>query len=197
MAVVPAEPQGVVPDRLHPLELDVGPDRARVEDPLARPFVAARGAGAFAAEVAVGEAGDGAVVPGELEDLLTLEGADIRGDIAHREGSLSRRCGGSLDLIEANIRRGLSEWGPAMARFYVRAKSVNAVRKALGRAPGGVRVVGRYDRETIECTHTMEAHSLGRFWPILVSRLEKAGVTVVARPGTTPGGAEADRAEDE
>jgi hypothetical protein len=69
-------------------------------------------------------------------------------------------------------------------RFFVRARSVNAVRKALGRAPGGVRVVGRYDRETIECSHTMEAHSLGRLWPILVSRLAKAGLTIVPRPGT-------------
>jgi hypothetical protein len=30
---------------------------------------------------------------------------------------------------------------------------------------------------------TMEAHSLGRIWPILVSRLEKAGLTIVQRPG--------------
>lgn len=66
-----------------------------------------------------------------------------------------------------------------MPRFYVRAKSVNAVRKALGRAPGGVRVVGRYDRETIECDHTMEEHSLARHWPVVVSRLSKAGLSVV------------------
>jgi hypothetical protein len=69
-----------------------------------------------------------------------------------------------------------------MERFYVRAGSVNAVRRALGRAPGGVRVVGRFDRETIECGHTMEAHSLSRHWPILLSRLAKAGLTVVPRP---------------
>jgi hypothetical protein len=68
-------------------------------------------------------------------------------------------------------------------RFYVRAKSVNAVRRALGRPPGGVEVVGRYDRETIECSHTMEAHSLGRLWPIVVSRLGKAGLRIVPRPG--------------
>jgi hypothetical protein len=30
---------------------------------------------------------------------------------------------------------------------------------------------------------TMEAHSLGRIWPILVRRLEKAGLTIVPRPG--------------
>jgi hypothetical protein len=71
-------------------------------------------------------------------------------------------------------------------RFFVKAGSVNAVRKALARAPGGARVVGRYDRETIECTHTMEAHSLARHWPVLISRLEKAGLAVVPRPaGTT------------
>ena len=60
------------------------------------------------------------------------------------------------------------------------------MRRALGRAPGGVRVVGRFDRETIECRHTMEEHSLARLWPIVVSRLEKAGLAVVARPGQTP-----------
>jgi hypothetical protein len=69
-------------------------------------------------------------------------------------------------------------------RFYVRASSVSAVRKALGRAPGGVRVIGRYDRETIECSHTMEAHSLARSWPIIVSRLGKAGLVVVPRLGS-------------
>jgi hypothetical protein len=70
-----------------------------------------------------------------------------------------------------------------MERFFVRAGSVNAVRRALGRAPGGVRVVGRFDRETIECSHTMDAHSLARHWPVLVSRLAKAGLAVVPRPG--------------
>ena len=66
-----------------------------------------------------------------------------------------------------------------MGRFLVRAGSVNAVRRALGRAPGGVRVVGRFDRETIECSHTMDAHSLARHWPVIVSRLAKAGLSVV------------------
>ena len=51
-----------------------------------------------------------------------------------------------------------------------------------GRAPGGVRVVGRFDRETIECTHTMEEHSLARHWPVIISRLGKAGLSVIARP---------------
>lgn len=44
------------------------------------------------------------------------------------------------------------------ARFFVRAGSVNEVRRALGRSPGGVRVVGRFDRETIEVRHTMTGH---------------------------------------
>ncbi len=69
-----------------------------------------------------------------------------------------------------------------MSKFYVRAASVNAVRKALARAPGGARVVGRYDRETIECGHTMNDHSMGRHWPVLVSRLQKAGLSVVDCP---------------
>ena len=74
-----------------------------------------------------------------------------------------------------------------MERFYVKAGSVNAVRKALGRAPGRPGR-GRDDRETIECSHTMEAHSLGRHWPVLVSRLEKAGLSVVPTgPGPGPG----------
>jgi hypothetical protein len=63
-------------------------------------------------------------------------------------------------------------------RFFVRAPSVNAVRRALYRAPGGVKVVGRQDRETILCTHTMDEHSLARLWPVIQSRLEKAGLKV-------------------
>jgi hypothetical protein len=68
-------------------------------------------------------------------------------------------------------------------RFYVRAPSVSAVRRALHRAPGGARVIGRFDRDLIECLHTMDDHSFERHWPILVSRLEKAGLSVVPRPG--------------
>jgi hypothetical protein len=67
-------------------------------------------------------------------------------------------------------------------RFFVRAQSVSAVRRALDRAPGGARVVGRHDRETILCTHTMDGHSLARHWKVIVSRLGKAGLTVVTRP---------------
>jgi hypothetical protein len=69
-----------------------------------------------------------------------------------------------------------------MNRFFVRAASVNQVRRALGRAPGGARVVGRFDRETIECRHTMNEQSYERHWPVLVSRLEKAGLVVVDSP---------------
>jgi hypothetical protein len=67
-------------------------------------------------------------------------------------------------------------------QFYVQAPSVNAVRRALFRAPGGARVVGRHDRETIVCTHTMDEQSLARHWPVILSRLAKAGLAVVPRP---------------
>ncbi len=80
-----------------------------------------------------------------------------------------------------------------MDRFYVRAASVNQVRRALHRAPGGVRVVGRFDRETIEVQHTMSEQSLARHWPVIVSRLEKAGLAVVPRPET---GASTEEARD-
>jgi hypothetical protein len=69
-----------------------------------------------------------------------------------------------------------------MERFFVKAASVNAVRKALHRAPGGAQVIGRFDRETIECGHTMAEQSKSRHWPVLLSRLEKAGLVVVDRP---------------
>lgn len=72
-------------------------------------------------------------------------------------------------------------------RFCVRAPSINAVRRALHRAPGGVRVVGRQDRETILCTHTMDAYSLARHWPVIVSRLQKAGLRLEARGESSPG----------
>ena len=67
-------------------------------------------------------------------------------------------------------------------RFFVVAPSVNTVRRALFRAPGNVKVIGRFNRETVECRHTMDAHSLSRHWPVIVSRLDKAGLTVVDRP---------------
>ena len=75
-----------------------------------------------------------------------------------------------------------------MQRFFVRAGSVNQVRRALDRAPGGAEVVGRFDRERIECRHTMSAHSFARHWPILLSRFEKAGIEFgpVADPAVEP-----------
>ena len=42
-------------------------------------------------------------------------------------------------------------------------------------------MVGRFDRDTIECQHTMDGHSYRRHWPVIASRLEKAGLVVVAR----------------
>ncbi len=76
-------------------------------------------------------------------------------------------------------------------RFYVRAASVSVVRRALDRAPGGARVVGRHDRETILCSHTMDGHSFSRHWRVIVSRLGKAGLVVVPRPpkDSVPGAA--------
>ncbi len=79
-----------------------------------------------------------------------------------------------------------SERTEASRRFFVRAGSVSMVRRALHRAPGGARVLGRFDRETIECEHTMNDHSFFRHWPIVVSRLEKAGLGVVSQPGCIP-----------
>ena len=62
--------------------------------------------------------------------------------------------------------------------FYVKASSVNAVRRASPR-PRRARVVGRFDRETVECDHTMNEifeHSPAGHWPVLVSRMAKAGL---------------------
>jgi hypothetical protein len=74
--------------------------------------------------------------------------------------------------------------------FYVRAPSVSAVRRALDRAPGGARVVGRHDRATILCSHTMDGRSLARHWKVIISRLGKAGLTIVARPSRESGSTE-------
>jgi hypothetical protein len=88
--------------------------------------------------------------------------------------------------IEANKDPELGGRSPgATDRFFVRASSVNVVRRALHRAPGGAAVVGRYDRETIECVHTMDEHSHRRHWPVIVSRLEKACLKVVPQPGSS------------
>jgi hypothetical protein len=98
--------------------------------------------------------------------------------------------------LERNKDAGEDERAAAsFRRFYVKASSVNAVRRVLRRAPGGARVVGRYDRETIECAHTMDAHSLFRHWPVIKSRLEKAGLQVkLARSGAA-GTRSAERSE--
>lgn len=45
-----------------------------------------------------------------------------------------------------------------------------------------MRVVGRSDAQTIEVRHTMDERSFARFWPIVRSRLSKAGLSVV-EPG--------------
>ena len=75
-----------------------------------------------------------------------------------------------------------SQPDPLDRRFYVRAPSVSVVRKALFRAPGGAKVMGRFDRSTILCSHTMDEHSLRRHWPVIKSRLESVGLAVVDRP---------------
>lgn len=80
----------------------------------------------------------------------------------------------------------IAEDAAARMRFYVAAPSVSAVRRALFRAPGGARVTGRFDRATIECSHTMDAHSFARHWPVLLSRLDKAGLRAVPRPPVGP-----------
>src|SRR5271165_6303206 len=101
--------------------------------------------------------------------MLTSQPAGVLG----RNGSL---------MIENNKDEAALDRSSAKStRFYVRARSVNAVRRALYRAPGGARVVGRFDRATIECQHTMDGHSYRRHWPVIASRLEKAGLVVVAR----------------
>jgi hypothetical protein len=92
-----------------------------------------------------------------------------------------------INLGETTRAAGSSERGGVVERFYVKAASVNQVRRALGRAPGGARVVGRFDREMIECRHTMDEHSFARHWPVIVSRLEGAGLAVVERPDAGQG----------
>jgi hypothetical protein len=41
-----------------------------------------------------------------------------------------------------------------------------------------VRVVGRFDRDRIECRHTMDSHSFARHWPVIRSRLDAAGLSL-------------------
>jgi len=94
----------------------------------------------------------------------------------------------ALAIMDHNRRGGFEKREMEPDRtFYVLAPSINAVRRALHRAPGGVRVVGRHDRDTILCTHTMDGHSMARHWPVIVSRLAKAGLAIVPRPGSETG----------
>jgi hypothetical protein len=85
-------------------------------------------------------------------------------------------------MNDTNLKPIAESLEPQGRSFYVRAPSVNAVRRALHRAPGGVKVVGREDRETVRCTHTMDQHSLSRHWPVIASRIAKAGLTIVVKP---------------
>ena len=174
-----------------PFELQVGPDRLGVEDALAGPFVAAGGARALAAEVVVGEAIDLVVLPGQLEDLLRLVGADIGGGVGHGRGS--RRVRSMRGRFRARPSRltygvhcgtGEEQWHGSSSR----PGSVNAVRKALGRAPGGVRVVGRFDRETIECRPHDGRRTASRGSGRSSSAgFEKAGLAVVDAAGPDSG----------
>lgn len=86
---------------------------------------------------------------------------------------------------EGGTAAAIAEEAAKSLRFHVVAPSVSAVRRALHRAPGGARVMGRHDRQTIACSHTMDAHSFARHWPILVSRLGKAGLRVAHRSAST------------
>jgi len=83
---------------------------------------------------------------------------------------------------EGETPAAIAEDAATSLRFYVAAPSVSAVRRALHRAPGGARVMGRHDRETIACSHTMDAHSFARHWPVILSRLEKAGLRTAPPP---------------
>lgn len=83
---------------------------------------------------------------------------------------------------EETRARAIAEAAAEERRFFVKAPSVSAARRALFRAPGGARVVGRHDRETIECSHTMDQRSFNRHWPIILGRLENHGLGVTSRP---------------
>lgn len=108
-------------------------------------------------------------------------------DTAFEQGRRARdeRIAGSVSLPRKTLNL-FKKAGVTRAMesntFYVRAPSINAVRRALGRAPGGVRVAGRHDRETVAVTHTMNDHSYRRHWPVILSRLSAAGLEVVPKP---------------
>jgi len=86
MTIVPDKPNRVAADGLHAFELEVGPDRRGVENPLAGPFVAAGRARAFAPEIMIGEAVDALIGPGEFENLFRLVGPDVAGWVGHESG---------------------------------------------------------------------------------------------------------------
>jgi hypothetical protein len=186
MPVVPAQANRVIPYALHTFQREVGPQRGGVQDTLTGPFVATGRTWALTAKIMIGESGDRPVGPDQLKDLFRLVGSDVGGGLTHQIGSFRWQRRAGLFLVLRNDTSRLSfntERWPSMERFYVKATSVNQVRRALGRAPGGARVVGRFDRETIECRHTMDAHSFSRHWPVILSRLERSGLLVVSRPG--------------
>ena len=85
---------------------------------------------------------------------------------------------------------GRQDHGPILRPRGQRQRGPSSARTGSGRRE----VVGRFDRETIECRHTMDEHSLGRHWPVLVSRLAKAGLAVVV--GQAPLTAAPSSAED-
>ena len=181
MAIAPGGLDGVGADRFQPLKLEIGRQRLSPENPFAGPLVAAARTRAFGTQEQVGEAVNPSVGPGDFQDLFGLQGSNVAGRIDHSRvpaGGFVAEYG--YMNLESNRDDGeLERPASGSRRFYVRAASVNAVRRALYRAPGGARVVGRFDRETIECQHTMDAHSYRRHWPVIASRLEKAGLVVV------------------
>jgi hypothetical protein len=178
VAIAPGELDGIGADWVHALELEIGRKRFGPEDSLTGPLVSAASTWALGAEEQVGKAIDLGVGPRHFQNLLALEGSDVAGTIGHAFGSGSENSGERwLIMIENNKDSGAED--RSSTHFYVRAPSVNAVRRALHRAPGGARVVGRFDRETIECQHTMDGHSYRRHWPVIASRLEKSGLIVV------------------
>ncbi len=94
----------------------------------------------------------------------------------------------ALDIMDHNRREGFEKREMELGPHFLRSRTQHK-RGPAGLAPrsGRSAVVGRHDRATIQCTHTMDEHSLGRHWPVIVSRLGKAGLAVVPRPakGTT------------
>ena len=110
-----------------------------------------------------------------------------RGGVAQSGESIVEIQGNNSTTADEGTIAGDAE---ASLRFYVAAPSVSAVRRALFRAPGGARVMGRCDRETVECAHTMDGRSFARHWPVLLSRLDKAGLRVVTRPSGWGAGAQ-------